>query len=282
MPERPWDILARFARGSEDVLLVAPYTKLDTLTKVIDLIQPNANISLVTRWKPKEISSGVSDIECCPAIKERNGTFRLHPSLHAKYYRFDDKVLVGSANLTALGLGYFQNANLEILCPPFLEFDSTEFEQIVLSNSYEVTDAEYEVWVSLKANTPSPLLPEASEEHPSDFDWWPHTQDPEHLWFVYTGRTSQIASVDEQVLAGYDIGIIGIPPDLPRQAFDTWVTGHLLSSPFINAVLGLKDEEPRAARAKLAESWGMSRVDATRNMETAKAWIATFIRRERG
>ena len=51
-------------------------------------------------------------------VVERGGSFKLHARLHAKYYRFDDRVLVGSANMTASGLGYRHRGNLEILCEP--------------------------------------------------------------------------------------------------------------------------------------------------------------------
>ena len=67
-----------------------------------------------TRWTPLDIQVGASDIACRTLIKNRGGSFRLHNQLHAKYYRVDDYVLIGSANLTQSGLGFSNSPNLEI------------------------------------------------------------------------------------------------------------------------------------------------------------------------
>ena len=281
MPERPWNTLVQLGRNSRDVLLVAPYIKLTTLTNILELIDSNATITCVTRWNPQDILSGVSDLECRSAIKDRNGIFKLHPSLHAKYYRFDEAILVGSANLTATGLGYLPISNLEILHSPSVDFNSADFEQVLVAGSREITDEEFEQWTALKTTQMSSNLSNLSESADGNLSWWPHTQDPEHLWFFYTARTNEIASYDERASAAYDINNIGIPPGLSRQAFDIWITSYLLASPFIHTVLRLEKEEVQTARAELAESWEMSRAAATRNMETAKTWIATFIKRER-
>lgn len=210
-------------------------------------------------------------------VKMRNGVFLLHPNLHAKYYRFDDKILVGSANLTGSGLGHVDLANLEILCPPSSEFDSLEFEKELLKDSREMDDAEFENWMSIQAIDMPAEWPKFSEEPSSLVVWRPRTRDPEHLWLAYAGRTSEIASYDERVLATLDMRDIGIPVSLPREAFNAWVGGCLLSSAFVSAATGLRDAGPSAEWAEFADSWGMSRADAIRAIETAQAWRAAFL-----
>lgn len=272
-----WSTLAEACAGSVNVLLAAPYIKLPTLTMILDMIAPGAKLVCVTRWNPYDIAVGASDLECRTAVVARNGLFLLHPNLHAKYYRFDERILVGSANITGAGLGHIPASNLEILCSPSDEFNSSEFEEELLKESREIGDAEFENWMSIQAIDMPAEWPKFSEEPSSLAVWRPRTRDPEHLWLAYTDRTSEIASYDERVLAARDTRDMGIPVNLPREAFNAWVGACLLSSAFVSAATGLRDAGPSAEWAKFADSWGMSRADAIRAIETAQAWRAAFL-----
>ncbi len=121
-PGRPWDLVEVNAVDSEDVFVAAPYIKQDTLGRLLDLVNPDAKLICVSRWRRREIASGISDRECRELVVARGGEFRLHQSLHAKYYRFGKVVLTGSANLTGAGMGYSPWPNLETLCPPLEQF----------------------------------------------------------------------------------------------------------------------------------------------------------------
>lgn len=215
MLERLLDTVARSCAGSADVLLVAPYIKLPSLQRILDLVAPDAKLTCVTRWSPQDIAVGASDLECRAAIQARNGLFMLHPTLHAKYYRFDDRILVGSANITGAGLGQIPASNLEILCPPSSEFNAMEFESELLERSHEVSDDEFENWSSMQAIDLPAGWPTLSEDWVGNSGWRPRTRDPEHLRLAYTGNSSAIASYDERVLASLDILDIGVPPGLP-------------------------------------------------------------------
>ena len=118
-PARPWDLVGAHAIDSKDVFVAAPYIKQDTLGRLLGLINPDAKLICISRWRRREISSGISDRECRELVVERGGEFRLHQSLHAKYYRFGNLVLTGSANLTGAGMGLTSWPNLEILCAPW-------------------------------------------------------------------------------------------------------------------------------------------------------------------
>ena len=119
---RPWDLVEAYAVDSQDVFVAAPYIKRETLAPLLDLVNRDAKLVCVSRWRRKEIALGVSDRECRELVVERGGEFRLHQALHAKYYRFGNVVLTGSANLTGAGMGYSPWPNLEILCPPWAGF----------------------------------------------------------------------------------------------------------------------------------------------------------------
>ncbi len=115
MSNRPGAALSRLCSGAQYLVIAAPYIKADALATVLADASPVASLICITRWNPYDIAVGASDTECRTIVTERGGSFRLHPSLHAKYYRIDDTVLIGSANLTSSAMGWSPQSNLEIL-----------------------------------------------------------------------------------------------------------------------------------------------------------------------
>ena len=269
----PWDSILRVAIGAQEALLAAPYIKEAALRHVLSHI--TGHIRVVSRWTPHDIAVGATDISCRSLVTERGGRFYLHPRLHAKYYRFDNIVLIGSANLTATGLGYTDLPNLEILCEPKDDFETTEFERILLENAYEVNDSEFVKWQEIDAIPAIPPPNKAIEVTLTQ--WRPLTRDPNHLWQVYRGRSGSIASDDEQRLAEQDIASLSVPRGLSRKQFNVWIAGCLIASPFMDSVHRLPDGDDLAAWYRLATDWGISPSDAARAIATAQAWRAAFL-----
>ena len=149
MPGRPGDSLSRLYKEASHLVLAAPYIKSDALSRALENIDPSAYLICITRWKAQDILTGASDLECRTVVKERGGAFRIHPSLHAKYYRGGDAVLIGSANLTNAAMGWGKKPNLEVLCTPGPDFDTNAFEQILFEQSREVTDADFKYWQTI-------------------------------------------------------------------------------------------------------------------------------------
>ena len=200
----PWHALAQGCTGAAEVVIAAPYIKLDTLNLVLKLADTGVRLVCVTRWVPKDIQAGVSDIACRTLVIEHAGSFRLHTRLHAKYYRFDDHVLIGSANLTRAGLGYYGVGNLEILCEPGPQFDSKTFERQLLEESREVSDAEFACWNAIDVVDSPHATPAEGVLGAESDSWKPLTRAPEHLWMTYSGQAGAIASDDERRLALVD------------------------------------------------------------------------------
>ena len=123
--DRPFEVHATNAR---EAVLVAPYVKVATLEWMLSLLGEDCRIRLLTRARLQDFILGASDIECWPLIWERGGDIFVEQSLHAKYYRFDDTVFFGSANVTESALNRRVNPNLELLAShPFDEsFRQTE------------------------------------------------------------------------------------------------------------------------------------------------------------
>ena len=111
--ERIRDLVAAAER---EVILCAPFVKAKVLRIILEAVPPAVPVRIVTRWRPAEIASGLSDLEVYDIAKERLHTeLRLLDSLHAKLYVADNDCLVGSANLTAAALGWRPDPNVEIL-----------------------------------------------------------------------------------------------------------------------------------------------------------------------
>ena len=121
----PGDAIIKLIENASDrLVIVAPYIKSATTQRLLASI-PNtvAELTCITRWLPEDIASGVCDIEIFDDILNvRGGRLLVHPHLHAKYYSNGHQTLVGSANLTSRGLGWYTPANVEILIALPAEF----------------------------------------------------------------------------------------------------------------------------------------------------------------
>ena len=230
-----------------------------------------------------DIRMGVSDLECRGIVLDCDGSFRLHNSLHAKYYRFNEHTLVGSANLTASGLGYAGKGNFEILCEPASSFDNETFERELMSNSREVSDAEFLVWSQLPVDMRLPAgqmpdVPDIKTESSELDDWMPQTRNPEYLWHLYIDRPSEIIIEEQRELAQSDLWVLQVPAGLSQEAFDAWVRTALMSSPFVDTVRQTKGYKKQDAWDMLAERWSISLSAAARSLQTANNWLRYFER----
>ena len=277
----PWESIETRCGESCSALIVAPYIKSDALRRLLDALPANAALTCVTRWAPLDIRMGASDLECREIVLDRGGSFRLHNSLHAKYYRFDEHTLVGSANLTASGLGYAGKGNFEILCEPATSFDNEAFERELMSNSRAVSDAEFLVWSQLPVDPwlpagQMPDVPDIQKESLGLGDWMPQTRNPEYLWQLYIDRPSEIIIEEQRELAQSDLWVLQVPAGLSHEAFDAWVRTALMSSPFFDTARQTKGYKKQDAWDLLAERWGISLSAAARSLQTANNWLRYF------
>ena len=268
--------MSNFCSGAQDLFIAAPYIKAGTLATILDDISPTASLICVTRWTPHDLVVGASDTECRTIVNGRGGSFRLHPSLHAKYYRINDVVLVGSANLTYSAMGWSSHSNLEILCRPGNDFDGYAFEKTLLDNAKEISNEEFARWESITRIT-THKQPAVTADQPLLDTWRPATRDPRHLELAYQGRIDDIASTDEQLAAQRDIQALVIPPGLNNEQVRMWASTCLLAAPFANRVIQLHGMDSRERSRILAEAYGLGITQARRDMETIENWIAFLI-----
>ena len=272
----PWDTAKRFCRDVASVVLAAPYLKADMLEMLLSVIPDDARLICITRWKLLDMQQGASDIDCWDIVSARNGVFRMHPRLHAKYYRFDGHVLVGSANLTMSGMGLIPGYNLEILTKPDAAFDAEALEQQLMQESRIVSAEEFQAWQSVVSMASTSSASSAADVLD---DWRPRTRDPEHVWMAYNQRLDRVPSDDEQRLAKIDLAHLGLPAGLQRTDYDAWVRVRLSASVMVNdvrRVMDMDDDDDAAIRAHLVAAWSVRPGEAERIRSTLANWVHAF------
>ena len=272
MYERPGDLLSKFCSGAQNVILAAPYIKADALLRVLKEVDSKASINCITRWNPHDLAVGASDIDCRTIITERGGSFRLHATLHAKYYKADNVMLIGSANLTSSGMGWSSDPNLEILCRPEDEFDVEAFHAVLFGESREIRDKEFHHWESITQFTDPEVASVCGLQQPID-SWRPSTRDPQHLVLAYKGREDAIASSDEQRAARRDLQALQLPEGLTNEQIKSWTLTCLLSDSFTNSVIRLRRMDAPYAYRELAETFSLGVTEARRDMEAVEIWL---------
>ena len=271
MYSQPGDLLLQACSGAKSLFIVAPYIKADALAKVLKNIGADASLTCITRWHPNDLIQGSSDVECRELILDRGGSFQLHPFLHAKYYQIDDVILIGSANLTLSGMGWAPQSNFEILCYAGNDFSSLQFRQELLRNTREISDAEYAGWETIAESNVSKNT--ITYKQPQLDNWRPATRDLGNLKRAYLNRVDDIASLDEQKLAKRDIQFLHIPNGLSDEELNLWLLTCLLSSPFTNSVIQVKDLDINSASRFLAATYKLNIPTARRDMETVQNWL---------
>ena len=274
MYSRPGNGLSRLCSDAQRLIIAAPYIKADALAKVLAVVRPAASLTCITRWHPNDLAVGASDVECRAIVTKRGGSFRLHPSLHAKYYQIDDVVLIGSANLTSSAMGWAPHSNLEILCNAGDDFDACNFRQELLQGSREIGDVEFARWEAIvKINTRSSTT---SGEQPMLGSWRPKTRDLKHLELACRDRGDEIASPDEQEAARRDRRALSIPQRLTDEEVRAWLSTCLLAAPFTNSVIRLNSLDKQTAVDSLAKIYELDTTVAQRDMETVQNWLKSL------
>ena len=235
MHESLGDVILERARVAQiAVVIAAPFIKAAALKRVLADVRRDASLTVITRWVPEEIAAGVSDLEAWDLIRERKeAELRLFPGLHAKYFRFDGEVLVGSANVTAKALGWAPRPNLEILVPVRAD-QLSDFEAALLARSFEVDEATAEAMRAAAAVVPASRMA-IGDDDASVHEWFPRTRHVEHLYDCYLGHEGDlISSVFIDGVA--DLKDLHVSPGLSRAAFAQFIASRLQQLSYVAAI----------------------------------------------
>ena len=240
-------VAAAIREARAEVLLVSPYVKREALDRVLLECGQDVPVQLVTRWRLEELACGISDLSAWESVMVRRGaTWWNHPTLHAKYYRADNRVFAGSANLTGAGLGWSREPNLETLLEVTpIRSELTEFEAILWRDAVRVDASLYEVFATALREFPArPMTDPAEASAERQRNWRPAMRFPKDMFCFYSGDVDDLTAATREAAAA-DLVALGPPIGMTTRAgFDAWVAVQLRQHDEVRAM----EEFARQAR----------------------------------
>lgn len=232
--------------GDELILLVTPFIKIDALKRLYE-VQKNksSRLKAVVRWHPEDIIFGASDLEVYPYLREHESQLYLNTSIHLKLYIFNTNAAFNtSGNLTLRGMGYTDNANIEI--GNFVTLTELDWAKIyrIIDASHLVDDAIYDNYKRFLDNhkkieppiIPSDLLPPPKKYTISSL---PATDDPARLFDYYLHSEVSCFTPEDTRRAFHDLVLYNIPPSLALETLERLVGTAFRASPFVQEFVDL-------------------------------------------
>ena len=275
----PGAALMELASSSRrELVLCAPFVKKSVVSQLLTVVDRDVRPILITRWRPDEVAAGVSDTGVLDIVRSRGGKVYLHDRLHAKYYRNEDSVLLGSANLTAMALGWAISPNLELLVGATI--GDVHWLEVELLGAGVVATDEIAAEVDELASQLSP------ERDPIEIDvayfdhkiWVPSLRLPSDLFTAYS-RGSRALTTRSANAAMTDLAALELPVGLRRDQFDRLVGHRLLSHELFRVVDEFVDEPRRfgEVRALIANNLNLDREAADESWQTIMRWMLEFL-----
>ncbi len=261
-----------------ELVLCAPFAKEAVLVQLLSVVRDDVRPVLITRWRPDEVAAGVSDTGVLQVLRAHGGTVYLHDRLHAKYYRSESQVLVGSANLTATALGWSAVPNLELLVPS-VAAEVENLETSLLSDGVVATDElATEVDEIAKLLAPRTEMPRIDITHQQVAAWVPSLRLPEDLFVAYRRGATALTSRSAAAAAA-DLAVLDLPHGLDRQQFERLVGHRLLSYGVIRAVDHFVLEPRRfgEVRRLIGDLLELGRYEADESWQTVMRWMLEFL-----
>jgi hypothetical protein len=297
------ELLDSASRAEREVVLVAPFIKSSVVGAIFEELARDVRVKVVTRWRVEELAFGVSDLSVWHDIATReNSSLSLINNLHSKYYRFDNEIFLGSANLTLMGLGLRLPGNYEsFVSTRVAELSSSQFENDLIQRSLIVDEFVYEraahaverfkgvnpvSFVGYGDDIILPSSPEvrvdklaaaSSERALKNLSWLPVTRSPEIVFKVYSGDTES-ASEDAVLGVRLDLEELQVPQGIgSEEAFNAVIRARLELS-VICTVLDRFLDRPRRfgeIRAFLKPHL-LAGEDETTTWQTLMRWLLFF------
>lgn len=277
----PGAALLELAGSSErELILCAPFAKQAVVEEVLSVVPDHIEPVLITRWRPDEVAAGVSDTQVLQVLRARGGTVYLHDRLHAKYYRNENRVLIGSANLTATALGWAALPNIELLVQSDIAA-ANALEANLLGSGVVATDeiaAEVDELARVLGRPPVADSPRVDIVHLPVGVWIPSLRIPADLFAAYSRGPTALTS-HSAAAAASDLAVLDMPLGLERSQFERLVAHRLLNHPIFRRI----DEflvTPRRfgeVRALVGDVVGVDRDQADESWQTIMRWMLEFL-----
>ena len=281
------DVISLLSVAQHNALIVAPFMRSATLTRLLDSISTGTDIRVVTRWRPTDLLAGASDLGVYDVVESRGVPLYLRNDLHAKFFAADERCLIGSANVTDTALGWRSPANLELLAPIARTADHiVEFEKALDVGALRAT-AEYRDHLAdlIEKLRGLPVVIPGREDDASTMgllppSWVPRTRNPEDLYSVYRGEVDVSRSVLQAMQE--ELAKIGTVPGMNEETFRTWVAATIIQTPLVSRVLQYIENEGEVTEAVLSNLLVKIGADdkesRTREvLEILKRWLTYFL-----
>jgi hypothetical protein len=286
------DLCAALAGCRSSATLIAPFIKSGVIRRLLDVTPVDVPLTVVTRWRPMEIAMGVSDLDVLDLCKARTGSrLLLLDSLHAKYYRADGAVFVGSANLTGAGLGWSSVPNIEILHRINDDESWRRFEDRLIAAAIPATTKIRDAVQLAAAALPELTVVRSAAGLPAEGEvstqassggtrWLPRSRSPEGVRYCYFGRKDLITRAAME--AGQeDIAALRLPSGLSESQLLPYIKSALLQQPFVEILRGICHDAPRfgelKARVRVQFAGDITNRDPTEVTQTLMRWVTFFL-----
>jgi hypothetical protein len=273
--------------ASSEVILVSPFINYSLFKQCLESVPTGVPLTLITTWRLEDLVSGFNDLGIKTLLETReNSTLKLLWNLHAKYYRIDSTVLVGSGNLTHRGLNAGGVGNSEVMLRVDQNFAGMgKYEQHLVDQSV-FPDEEYfqELLKKIEAlklqRAEESRVPQVSPIVQLNDKWKPYCEMPNLLFGVYEKDTR---AIDQQMiaLAKSDLLYIDAAEGMNRDGFNLHVRNVLAQSALFAEVIsklrssgGITSEEGyRIVKAIFPE---ISKDDALQIWSATQRWLRFF------
>ena len=217
--------------AQKSVLLVSPFITPQLFESILREVDNDVQVTLVTRFRPDEIAKGLNSLKLFDVLRERNrGELRLSYHLHAKYYRADNSVILGSGNLTNRGLNTFPGGNHEIMIQVDRSFAGIDqFEEKILAESTVPTEeniADLNEMVECMKLIPLDRkiqpIPSFEIRSESPSDWIPTCESPSSVFNVYL---NDLKEIDQKIVqdAKADLSYLSVPAGIDKDQFKKYI-----------------------------------------------------------
>jgi len=271
------------------VVLVAPFISYTLFCELLGLVDKEALFTLVTTWRPLDIAGGFNDLRIKDRIDERDrAEIRLIWNLHAKYYRMDESVLLGSGNLTLAGLNARNHGNSEIMIgvdrefPGLMDYEVEILRQSVVPSQllYEEIYRQVEILklngITTKIGLREVVAPVISLVQ----GWQPTCEMPQYLFDVYDDNLREI---DQEIIAAARVDLIylAVPAGRDVNEFKLFIRGALSQSTLFGSTIKFlnENEEMTDNDGEQIVSGFFSNLNAEeirRTWGAAKRWLSFF------
>ncbi len=206
------------AGATEEARIIAPFIKVRTFRSLLRAVPPGVRLLCVTRWLPQDVADGISDVEVLDVLDER-GDYRLTlvDTLHAKVYMAGERCLVGSANVTAAGLGDERDSgNVEVL----VEKTASDPDIVALMDQIARLEHVATKGLAEAVQTLAQSLPEDRLSVNAVAPWHPRSRKPELAYRFYSTPPRGFLKAAHQSVVR-DLQESSLPPGLSEEEF-TW------------------------------------------------------------